>query len=137
MMFGMLITFNSHHSQWIPMIMSGAASFLVSTTTSRFLSSEISSILSALALGVVANTIARRNDITAIPSIFAGILWLVPGTVGVLGAFEAFDGGGANFAMVIIARTISITIGMYIANIVVFPMNPLQKIEAENESMAV
>ena len=119
------------------MISSGACCFLVSTVSSRFVSSEISSIFAALALGVVANTFARRNDITAIPSIFAGILWLVPGTVGVKGALDAFSGGGANFAMVIIARTISITIGMYIANVLVFPMNPMQKIEAENESMAV
>jgi uncharacterized membrane protein YjjB (DUF3815 family) len=108
-----MINLKSHYSQWTHMLCATAACFIVRSITKVYMNNEFSIVLSAFALGLVANLFARYRDQIAIATLFSGIFWLVPGSLGLRGATEAVSSdGGTAFAMQILLQVISISIGI-------------------------
>jgi uncharacterized membrane protein YjjB (DUF3815 family) len=94
--------------------------------------------MASFSLGIVSNLIARYKDQIAVSSLTAGIFWLVPGSIGVKGiATLLTKGEESDFVMQIILRIMSIAIGLYVSNIVVYPMSPKEREEQEDEFLAI
>ncbi|KAL2917561.1 hypothetical protein HK105_202846 [Polyrhizophydium stewartii] len=139
MIFSVMLLMRAHSDQFLHISISSLTCFIIATFSRLFLSGEISSALAALALGIVANAWARLRDSIAIAAVLAGILWLVPGAVGIRGAIAAFSGSsmGLSFGTEILLRTMSIAIGLFIANALVYPMAPKHRRVMEDDSLAV
>lgn len=64
------------------------------------------------------------------------MFWLLPGGLGFSGAANLINGnGGTDFALQIMLKTLSMSIGLYIANMLVFPVN--QHREVQDEALAI
>ncbi|KAI8927237.1 hypothetical protein BC831DRAFT_453323 [Entophlyctis helioformis] len=130
-----------HRKQWLHMFVTSFIGFVVSMSTSRFMSSDLSAALSSMSLGLVANIWARYRDDIAIASVLSGIFWLVPGSVGIRGAIAAFSQNlatsGTIFGTEIILRTLSIAVGLYVANAIMFPMTPKRRQTDEADALAI
>lgn len=99
---------------------------------------ELSLVCAAFCLGIVANFFARLHNQIAIASVFAGLVWLMPGGIGLRGAVAMISNdGGTDFGIQIILRTLSISVGLYLSNLVMFPMSYVQRAKTEDEIMAI
>ncbi|KAJ8328801.1 hypothetical protein QVD99_004546 [Batrachochytrium dendrobatidis] len=134
-----MIFLKAHPSQWLPIITSSFIGFMVSTISRLFFTTEMTSVFTSFSLGIVSNLLARYRDNIAIASVLAGIFWLVPGSVGVRGAIAAFSGdaSGTSFGVQIIVRAMSIAVGLFAANAIVFPIGPRKRQVYEEDSLAV
>ncbi|KAJ3019500.1 hypothetical protein HKX48_002033 [Thoreauomyces humboldtii] len=124
------IFFQAKPRQW--MVMSVAS--VVGWVMSHFLNQipalsksggQIPSALAAFAIGLVSNVYARLTHDVAVAPILAGILLLVPGSLGVrstLGFLGANTSNGTNFAFEMLIVGISITIGLFVATLLVWPI---------------
>ncbi|KAI9098028.1 hypothetical protein DFS34DRAFT_619392 [Phlyctochytrium arcticum] len=86
---------------------------------------QISIVVSAFVIGLTSNIYARISRDVAVAPILAGILLLVPGSVGVrstLGFLGANSTDGTNFAFQMLIIGMSITIGLFAASLVVWPI---------------
>jgi uncharacterized membrane protein YjjP (DUF1212 family)/uncharacterized membrane protein YjjB (DUF3815 family) len=109
--------------QWPYMLISTTVSFLVSFATKPYLANELSTILSSMSLGLTANVISRWTDHPAICAIYAGIFWQLPGAMSVVGSASLITGeGGSDFGLQIMLKTLSLSVGFFLANIFVFPL---------------
>ncbi|KAH9250467.1 hypothetical protein BASA81_011754 [Batrachochytrium salamandrivorans] len=99
----------------------------------------MASALTAFSLGIVSNILARYRDNIAIASVLAGIFWLVPGSVGVRGAIAAFSGNApaSAFGTEVIVRAMSIAVGLFASNAIVFPIAPRRRQVYEEDFLAV
>ncbi|KAI8852639.1 hypothetical protein BC829DRAFT_487345 [Chytridium lagenaria] len=132
-----LVALNANTRQWLPMTVASLCAFVVSLSAGSFFSPEISSMIAAFVLGIISNCWARLSNDVAIASVLAGISWLVPGSVGVQSTFGLFQSSsdwtpGATFGMEMITRAMSIAIGLYMANAVIFPIK-VKKMETAVE----
>ncbi|KAJ3160379.1 hypothetical protein HDU86_000713 [Geranomyces michiganensis] len=132
------IFFQAHPRLW-PIMMSVSALGFV---TSYFLNNvpalsaqggQVSTALSALAIGLASNIYARVTNQVAVAPILSGILLLVPGSLGVrstldfLGATQGQSSGkgGTSFAFSMLLIGFCITLGLSVATRLVFPIrNP-------------
>ncbi|KAJ1551455.1 hypothetical protein HK096_010799 [Nowakowskiella sp. JEL0078] len=102
-----LIILRAHPKQWFNMILDAGV------------------FVSAFIIGVVANLIARVRNEIAIGSVLAGIIWLVPGSIGVTAAAQSIakstststdateaSAGAATFGISMITRAMSIAVGL-------------------------
>lgn len=136
MLICIMVLYRAHKSQYPMLLLSTLTCFTVSAITKSIFSIELSIVLSGLALGIVANSLARWNQTPAIPAIYCGIFWLLPGGLGFSGSANLISGvGGADFGLNIMLRTLSMSIGLYAANIIVFPFS--KRIEAQDETLAI
>ncbi|KAJ3095046.1 hypothetical protein HDU97_007328 [Phlyctochytrium planicorne] len=132
-----LVALNSNMKQWPQMTAASLCAFIVSLTSTTFFSPEIAAMISAFVLGVISNVWARATNDIAIASVLAGISWLVPGSVGVQSTFGLFQASsnwtpGATFGMDMITRAMSIAVGLYMANAVIFPIK-MKRMESSIE----
>jgi uncharacterized membrane protein YjjB (DUF3815 family) len=76
-----------------------------------------------MSLGLTANVISRWTDHPAICAIYAGIFWQLPGAMSVVGSASLITGeGGSDFGLQIMLKTLSLSVGFFLANIFVFPL---------------
>ncbi|KAJ3179290.1 hypothetical protein HDU87_002899 [Geranomyces variabilis] len=110
-----MINLKAYPWQWVHMSLTSLTGYC-----------DITAGMAAFTMAVVANLYARRNNDVAIGPILAGITWLVPGGIGVRGAIAAVSGsastGGTTFGIDMITRAMSIAVGIYMANVVAFPI---------------
>jgi uncharacterized membrane protein YjjB (DUF3815 family) len=89
--------------------------------------SAVSAAIAAFVLTIVANIWAWTHNEVAISAIFSGVILMVPGTLGVKSATRMFDAGandgGTAFGIDMILRVITIALGIYVANVFVYPIN--------------
>jgi uncharacterized membrane protein YjjB (DUF3815 family) len=68
---------------------------------------------------------ARLLKRLSFPILIGGIIILVPGSLGVRGAISLFDGSqdgySGEFAINMVAIGLSVTLGLFMANVVVYP----------------
>ncbi|ORX45277.1 DUF1212-domain-containing protein [Hesseltinella vesiculosa] len=125
---GILICYGGSLRQYPGFTLNSAVGFVLyfflnkrlGTSTSA---SNITSSVCAFAIGVVSNIYARITKNTTNHIHFA-IVILVPGSLGVRGAFNLFDGNssnGSDFVIQIIGIALSITLGLFLANVCVYP----------------
>ncbi|KAJ2995601.1 hypothetical protein HDV02_000603, partial [Globomyces sp. JEL0801] len=56
-------------------------------------------------------------------NVILGIMWIVPGGIGAQGAAAAFsDDGGSDFMVEVLRRSLSMVIGLYMANLTMSPL---------------
>ncbi|KAJ3019154.1 hypothetical protein HKX48_002345 [Thoreauomyces humboldtii] len=119
-----LINLRAYPWQWVHMSITSLTGYIVSLVASLWFNSDITAGMAAFVIAVVANLYARRNDDVAIGPILAGIVWLVPGGIGVRGAIAAVEktGSGTAFGIDMITRAMSIAVGIYMGNVLAFPI---------------
>ncbi|KAI8069469.1 hypothetical protein BC940DRAFT_236995 [Gongronella butleri] len=126
---GILICYGGNMRQYPGFTLNSAVGFVLYYFLNKILgtstsASNIVSSVSAFAIGLVSNIYARVTNKPSNHMHFA-IVILVPGSLGVRGAFSLFDGSGAangsDFMIQIIGVALSITLGLFLANVFVYP----------------
>ncbi|KAJ3157518.1 hypothetical protein HDU86_003167 [Geranomyces michiganensis] len=111
-----MINLKAYPWQWLHMSLTSLTGYCVSLLASQWFSSDITAGMAAFTMAVVANLYARRNNEVAIGPILSGIVWLVPGGIGVRGAIAAVEGAtsatGTAFGIDMITRAMSIAVGI-------------------------
>ncbi|KAI7865506.1 hypothetical protein BDF14DRAFT_1824283 [Spinellus fusiger] len=121
------VVFGAAKSQWIPFTMNAAVGFVVTFFLARVTHGDqnITSSVGAFALGLTGNLYGRLTNKLAFVPLIGGIIILVPGSLGVRGVIPFYDGTngatGNNFALQIIGTALSITLGLFLASLCVYP----------------
>ncbi|KAI8584273.1 hypothetical protein K450DRAFT_219021 [Umbelopsis ramanniana AG] len=112
----------------IPVMLCGAS---VAFTIYHFMSqvpslnSEIVTSVAAFGLGMFGNLYSKILKKMSFPILIGGIIILVPGSLGVRGAINLFDGSENDnsgiFAVNMVAIGLAVTLGLFMANVVVYP----------------
>ncbi|KAI9295266.1 DUF1212-domain-containing protein [Neoconidiobolus thromboides FSU 785] len=116
----------SHPKQWFSMAIISLIPFLISYFCTPYIKAyELIPALSGFSVGLVSNLYARfGNHLLPIAPLLSSILLIVPGSLGVKGSsafFEQNSQDGANFALQMIIISLSITMGLLISTVIVFP----------------
>ncbi|TPX53924.1 hypothetical protein SeMB42_g00558 [Synchytrium endobioticum] len=132
LIFVVMIMFRAYPRQWLHISCISFIAFGVSLLSSEVFARDTATALAAFVLGLGANIYSRCTNDIAIGAILCGMIWLAPGSLGVIGARDLFDssselGGGTTFGIEMMTRAMSIAIGLYVANVAVFPLAKLQK----------
>ncbi|KAJ3036676.1 hypothetical protein HDV00_002500 [Rhizophlyctis rosea] len=123
------IFLESRLKQW-PIMFLVSALGLASSTYLSLLPSlsntpQIPNVVASFLIGLASNTYARFTGDVAVGPILAGIINIVPGSMGVrssLGFFENNVVNGTQFAFQMLTIGLSITMGLFVATLVVFPV---------------
>ncbi|OBZ90969.1 hypothetical protein A0J61_00983 [Choanephora cucurbitarum] len=121
------LVYGAHYRQWPSMIADSAIAYAVYYFVSKYVGSTnvIAPSAGAFALGLAGNIYARVTRRQAFAPLMSGTLILVPGSLGVRGAVHLFDGSnngsGSEFVFQILGIALSITLGLFLANLVVYP----------------
>jgi uncharacterized membrane protein YjjB (DUF3815 family) len=125
---GFGIVYGASVNQWLPMVGDSAVGYAVYYFVAKYAgaSSVITPSAGAFALGLFGNIYARLTKRLAFVPLMGGIIILVPGSIGVKGAVSLFDGSnngsGSDFVFKVLGIALSLTLGLFMANLVVFPM---------------
>jgi len=118
--------FFANMSQFPIMVLTTAISYVFNLIGTKLdFPSELTIIISALAVGVISNIYAKLRNKLAIIPIIIGVLLLVPGSVGVKGSLaflidQNFE-TGIQFTVSMFTVSMWITIGVFLSNLIVFP----------------
>jgi uncharacterized membrane protein YjjP (DUF1212 family) len=117
--FSVLLHARMRDAPWILAV--GAAAIWFSRLGANALGPELGSFIGALTVGVTSNVISRLRDQPSSVTLVPGILFLVPGSVGVRSLFSMLDreviaGVETTFQMLLIA--VSLVAGLLMANVV-------------------
>ncbi|KAI8391737.1 uncharacterized protein BYT42DRAFT_592090 [Radiomyces spectabilis] len=124
---GISIVFGAAVNQFIPLVGNTAVGFAVYYFLSLAIGSQsvIVPSVGAFALGLTGNLYGRLTKRLAFVPLIGGIIILVPGSIGVKGALQLFDdsdnANGGTFAVQIIGIALSITLGLFLSNLCVYP----------------
>ncbi|KAI8343429.1 hypothetical protein BC941DRAFT_411364 [Chlamydoabsidia padenii] len=124
---GISICFGANIRQYPAFTLNAAVGFVVYYFMSKVVgpTSVITSSVGAFALGLTGNIYGRVTKRLAFVPLIGGIIILVPGSLGVRGAVTLFEDGSENangmFAFQIIGIALSITLGLFLANLCVYP----------------
>ncbi|ORZ35808.1 hypothetical protein BCR44DRAFT_35448 [Catenaria anguillulae PL171] len=125
------VILRAKRTQWLGMAAASVVGLLTLQAASGIFTKDASAALAAFTIGMVAHVQARYKDDLAIANILAGICWLTPGSVGVRGAALLMTDdlkGSTSFALDMIIRAMSVSIGLYVSGLVLFPMVRKSKI---------
>ncbi|CAO3645491.1 unnamed protein product [Cunninghamella blakesleeana] len=123
---GIGIVFGTTVKQYPAFTLNSAVGFAVYYFLAKVVgpTSIITPSVGAFALGLTANIYGRITKRLTFVMLMGGIIILVPGSIGVRGAVSLFDGSentGGMFAFQIIGIALSITLGLFLANLCVYP----------------
>lgn len=125
---GFAIVYGASVNQWLPMMADSAVGYAVYYFVSQYAgpTSVITPSAGAFALGLFGNIYARVTKRLAFVPLMGGIIVLVPGSISVKGAIHLFDGSNTDntgsFVFQVLAIALSLTLGLFLANLVVYPM---------------
>lgn len=132
--FGVAIPFNvllqASPKQWPMMLTISGVGYSISTAASLWFSMEISSALASFGVGIISGLYSRITNHPCFVVTLSGILMLVPGAIGVRGVSVLLAdnfASGIELSIMMITVSISITMGLFLANVVVFPDKMLKK----------
>lgn len=122
------ILLGGSYRQWPVMLASSILAFLVSYFAGLYFPAEAASVLASFAVVLFGNLYSKFTGKPSIPAVISGVIILVPGGIGVRGVTNILSdnivqGIGFSFQMITIA--LSITVGMFIGNSIVFPTKTL------------
>lgn len=121
------VVYGASPDQWLPMVGDSAVGYAVYFFVSKYAgaSSVITPSAGAFALGLFGNIYARLTKRLAFVPLMGGTIILVPGSIGVKGAVHLFDGSnngsGSEFVFQVLGIALSLTLGLFLANLVVYP----------------
>ncbi|KAI9274902.1 hypothetical protein EDC94DRAFT_531695, partial [Helicostylum pulchrum] len=108
--------------QWPSMVCCSAIGFGVSVITSKVISSyQIVGTISAFAVGIFGNLYFKVTGDLALIPLSCGIVSLVPGSVGIQGAYFMIrqDDQGSSFATQMVIASLGISVGLFAATLAV------------------
>lgn len=124
------VLLDTNTNLWPGMMLTSGISFVTSYVCRNVLNlpSDIIPSIAALFVGVAGNLISRFTDIPGVIFIFSGIMMLVPGSIGVQSVMRLLErdmqsGIEVGFQMIVVG--LSITIGTFIANLIIVPKRSL------------
>lgn len=122
------IVYGASADQWLPMVLDSGVAYAVYYFLSKSIgaTSVVTPSVGAFALGLGGNIYSRITNRLAFPPLMGGIIILVPGSLGVKGAVHLFDGSttdstGSSFVFQVLGIALSLTLGLFLANLVVYP----------------
>eukprot|EP01114_Cavostelium_apophysatum_P018486 TRINITY_DN5724_c0_g1_i2.p1 TRINITY_DN5724_c0_g1~~TRINITY_DN5724_c0_g1_i2.p1 ORF type:complete len:563 (+),score=64.31 TRINITY_DN5724_c0_g1_i2:148-1836(+) len=122
------ILLDASPKQLLPMTIASAIGYGASYGLSFVFASDVNSAISAFCVGVFGGAYAYFFHHPPLITVIAGILMLVPGSIGVRGVTAFFGGdyvGGVAFGFNMIVIGLSISVGLFFSNMVVFPRRVL------------
>ncbi|KAF9173990.1 hypothetical protein BGX20_001392 [Mortierella sp. AD010] len=120
------IWLKAHPRQWPTSIILSIVGYSISYTTTVYAGAktEVSSALSAFAIGLIGNVYQRWTQQLMYHAVVCAVFFLVPGSLGLKGAMSLFTDdmtGGVNFAIQMITTAIAISVGLFASTFVVYP----------------
>ncbi|KAI8372328.1 hypothetical protein EDC96DRAFT_438880 [Choanephora cucurbitarum] len=89
--------------------------------------SQLLQVVPALGLGLIGNLLTKITGKMTFDAMLLGVFYLVPSSLGIRGAIGLFGGTedssnqGAGFALAMIESSIGITLGLFLATLIVYP----------------
>mmetsp|Transcript_32834 Transcript_32834/g.80538 ORF Transcript_32834/g.80538 Transcript_32834/m.80538 type:complete len:353 (+) Transcript_32834:115-1173(+) len=105
---------------------------------SAFINADIRSFHSAMAVGIIGGIHSRLRGRQNLSSVVCGLLMLVPGGLGLMGVKAFMDEdvlSGLKLGFQMFSVSLSITIGLLVAKVFVFPVSINQKINYDQPSL--
>eukprot|EP00760_Papus_ankaliazontas_P011557 PhM_4_TR14848/c0_g1_i2/m.82918 len=115
------VLLGSSLSQLPAQMTTAAMGYAITVVCSKALPIEITTTLSAFVIALSGNVFSKYRDRPSIIPLINGIILLVPGGLGVKGGLNMISGTGGGLSIQVITIALSISIGVFAANIVVFP----------------
>jgi uncharacterized membrane protein YjjB (DUF3815 family) len=127
-----VILFEAHPNQWPPMMVSASLAIIISYFGQLKLDTYSVSFISSFAIGIFGTIYSRFSKKPSMVTILPGIMMLVPGSIGVRGISEMMLSGdvvsGISFSFEMMTISLSITVGLLFAHLIVYPKKVLTPI---------
>lgn len=118
--------------RWPVMITVAACGFVTNFVLSTFANapSQVLQVVPAFVVGLLGNILSKFTGQMSLDAVILGIFYLVPGSLGLKAALGFFGdvakGGefanqGATFALSMIETSIGITVGLFVATLIIYP----------------
>ncbi|KAG1048429.1 hypothetical protein G6F46_007888 [Rhizopus delemar] len=116
--------------RWPVMVLVAAIAYVVNYSLSCWAKapSQILQIAPAFTIALIGNLMSKFTGKMSFDAVLLGVFYLVPSGLGVKAALGLFGGGsdevgnqGAGFALVMIETSIGITLGLFLATLLVYP----------------
>ncbi|KAF7721612.1 hypothetical protein EC973_004359 [Apophysomyces ossiformis] len=115
--------------RWPIMILVGAVTYAINYTLSCLAKAppQILQVVPAFGVGLIGNLLTKFTGTTSVDATILGIFYLVPSILGIkaaLGLFgttSEYGTQGAGFALAMIESSIGITVGLFLATLIVYP----------------
>ncbi|KNE61942.1 hypothetical protein AMAG_07209 [Allomyces macrogynus ATCC 38327] len=117
--------------QWGWMVLSSAIGLFTLLLSTSVFEKDTAAAQAAFTIGLTSHLYARKFNDIAMASLLAGIFWLVPGAMGVKGAASLMSEdlkGSTTFAIEMIVRALSLSIGLYVSSLLLPPMTKRTKV---------
>ncbi|KAG0261034.1 hypothetical protein DFQ27_003176 [Actinomortierella ambigua] len=121
------IWLKAHPRQWPLACVLSIIGWTVSWSSATYggAPSEVSSALASFAIGFFGNIYQRLTHQLTFQAVVCAVFFLVPGSLGLKGSMALFTEdmvGGANFALEMVTTAIAISVGLFCASFVVYPL---------------
>ncbi|KAJ3370590.1 hypothetical protein GGF31_003903 [Allomyces arbusculus] len=117
--------------QWGWMVLSSAIGLFTLLLSTSVFEKDTAAAQAAFTIGLTSHLYARKFNDIAMASLLAGIFWLVPGAMGVKGAASLMSEdlkGSTTFAIEMIVRALSLSIGLYVSSLLLPAMTKRTKV---------
>lgn len=126
----MAMTLGATPTQWPSMICCSAVGFGTALIVGKVIADyQIIGTISAFSIGLFGNLYLKVTGELALVPLSCAIVLLVPGSVGVQGAYYLIkqDEQGTSFAVQMVVASLGIAVGLFAATLVVYPKGPKQR----------
>ncbi|KAJ3306766.1 hypothetical protein HDV03_004397 [Kappamyces sp. JEL0829] len=126
--FAICLTLGAKKQQVPVMVSISSLGFASSLALSRFMQPALVATISTLIIGLVSNIYARMTYSPSVAPVLSGILFLTPGSFGLKASLRFLTGqapSGQDFAVDMFLIAMSITCGLLISNVVIWPIRKL------------
>ncbi|KAI7886081.1 DUF1212-domain-containing protein [Lichtheimia hyalospora FSU 10163] len=120
----MATTLGATLQQWPSMVFCSAVGFGTTLIASRVITNyQIVGTISAFSVGLFGNLYLKVTGDLALVPLSCGIVLLVPGSVGIQGAYFLIrqDDQGTSFAIQMVVASLGIAVGLFTATLLVYP----------------
>ncbi|KAI8137426.1 hypothetical protein BJV82DRAFT_525347 [Fennellomyces sp. T-0311] len=127
----MATTLGATMDQWPSMICCSAIGFGTTMITSKVITNyQIVGTISAFSVGLFGNLYLKVTGDLALVPLSCGIVLLVPGSVGIQGAYYLIrqDDQGTSFAIQMVVASLGIAVGLFTATLLVYPKGKRQRV---------
>ncbi|RCH95467.1 hypothetical protein CU098_000473, partial [Rhizopus stolonifer] len=118
------LSYGSCRKQWISQLISCSIAFSVSYFLTQVLEGPIVGAVAAFAIGIYANIALKLTGEPPLASLCVGVTLLVPGSIGVRGAYAALHANGFekdNFPMQMLTIALGLAAGLFGSAMIIYP----------------
>ncbi len=127
------LLFNAHWKQWPGMTVTAAVGYTLAVVLDGLFTPETVNLLSAMGIGVMGiiwSKYSPYHSDSPLVIIISGVLMLVPGGISVRGATALLSNNvvdGLSFGFVMLVTGLSISVGLFVARLIVFPIERVSR----------